>query len=230
MRGARLACVNKGAARVETTKVEVGQLFGALVDQVRKNPATTIIAIVILIAGNLALDRLGQTSSLAPEGFLSLGVQLYVTRSALGRTGLLTDGAKPRLWSFWGMSIVTSIAILAGCVLLLIPGLYLSARWFLAGPAIIAEDLSAGEGMRVSAELTRPSIWHVAGAIFLLLGCGFGAGIIPLLFYPDNGAPIAVQLFSDTCIFATSVSSWLMAVGAYGMVSHRGQHLAEVFA
>jgi hypothetical protein len=215
---------------VETTKVEVGQLFGALAEQVRRNIATTLIAVAILVAGNLALDRLGETSSLAPSGFLSLGVQLYVTRAALGRAGLLTQGAKARLWSFWGMSIVTSIAILAGCVLLLIPGLYLAARWFLAGPAIIAEDLSAGEGMRESAELTRSSIWHIGGALLLLYGCGFGAGLVPLTFYPDNGAPIVVQAFSYVCIFATSISAWLMAVGAYAMLSHRGQRLAEVFA
>jgi hypothetical protein len=215
---------------VEDTRVDVGKLFGVLAEQLRQNGLVAAIAVMILVAGNLALDGLGATSSMAPAGFLSLAVQLHVTRSALSRAGQLSTQSKSKFLSFWGMNIVTSIAILLGCLLLLIPGLYLAARWSVAGPAIIAEDLSAGGGMRVSWERTRATAWHLAGAFLIVFGGAFVAAMVPSFLYSENRAPVVVQIISYLFIFGGTVCGWLMAVGAYGLLSGRQESLAQVFA
>jgi membrane-anchored glycerophosphoryl diester phosphodiesterase (GDPDase) len=70
-----------------------------------------------------------------------------------------------------------------GCVLLLLPGIYLAARWMIAAPAIIGEDLSARAGMRESWERTRDSVWPIAGALVIVVGRGFVAAMIPVMVY-----------------------------------------------
>jgi hypothetical protein len=210
--------------------LDVGRLFGALVEQVRQNMLTLVGWTVALTASNLALDQFSKSGSFAGAGFMSLIAQYLVTRSALRRSGLLAGEGANRFGSFWGMNIITGLTILLGSVLLIIPGLYLAARWFIAGPAILAEDMTAGEGMRESWEMMKPSAWHVVGAVLLLYGCGYGLGILPLFFFPADDAPLGIEAISYLALSATSVLGWLMAVGTYQLVSHRNPSLAEVFA
>ena len=215
---------------MDDTKVDVGDLLAALAEQLRENKVTALSAIVILIAGNLALDKYSSTS-FAPAGFLSLAMQIFVTRGALQRTGLIGSKAPAKFLSLWGMTIVSSIAILLGCVLLLLPGIYLAARWMIAAPAIIGEDLSAGAGMRESWERTRDSVWPIAGALVIVVGGGFVAAMIPVMVYGEGQEPSIATAIGYLLAFTGSVSGWLMAVGAYQMLSGHGQdELAEVFA
>jgi Membrane domain of glycerophosphoryl diester phosphodiesterase len=210
--------------------LDVGELFGALGEQVRANPVITVLAIVCLTIGNLALDQASKSGSFAAAGIMSLVGQYYVTRSALNRSGLLPDGFRGKFGSFWGMNIITGVLILLGCVLLIVPGLFLAARWFVAGPTILAEEKSAGEGMSESWELMKDSTWHVVGALLVLYAVGIGLGVVPDLFFPSDHVPLAAQAVSYLFIFTASVLSWLMSVGAYQLVARRNQTLAEVFA
>src|SRR5688572_25368634 len=128
---------------MEPVKLDVGQLFGAMGEEVQRNIAAIGIAVVVLIVGNLAMDRwLPGTSSFTAAGILSLAVQYGLTRHALDRAGLLPKGAPSRFGSLWGMSIVTGLLCLFGFILLILPGVYMVARWMLAAPIILAEDKS----------------------------------------------------------------------------------------
>src|SRR3954453_12780051 len=106
-------------------------MFGALVEQVRRNPLVIILAVAGLTAANLGLDQLAENGpgNFFPSGLMSLAAQYYVTRAALGRAGLPPERGASRFGSFWGMNILTGLAILVGCILLVLPGLYLLARW-----------------------------------------------------------------------------------------------------
>src|SRR4051794_28799110 len=172
----------------EQVRIETGQLFAGLLGEARDNVPLALVAIAAVAAGNYAIDQ-APTGSFAASGFLSLIAQYFVTRFALGRAGLLPDNAG-RFGSFWGMCIVTGIAIALGFVLFIIPGLYLAARWFIAAPAILAGDKSVGDGMSESWEVLKDSVWHIVGASALLYGCGFAIGLAPLFFFPEDNIPL----------------------------------------
>ena len=210
--------------------VDVGQLFGELANQLRRNVAVAIGAVGAMTAASLAIETYAQSSAMFVEGFVSLIAQYYVTRFALSAADLLPPDAPGRFGSFWGMNIITNICIVLGCVLFVLPGAYLAARWFVAGPIILAEDKTAGEGMSESWEIMRESVWRLVGALLVLFVFGFGAAFLPFFFYPENAVPMAVQALSSLCLSATSVLGWLMAVGAYGLVAGRERSLEEVFA
>src|SRR3954453_20442925 len=66
-------------------------MFGALVEQVRRNPLVIILAVAGLTAANLGLDQLAENGpgNFFPSGLMSLAAQYYVTRAALDRAGEL---------------------------------------------------------------------------------------------------------------------------------------------
>jgi hypothetical protein len=216
----------------EGVSVDVGEMFGALGEQVRGNALTIILAVAGLTAANLALDQLSKDGSgtFFLSGLTALGAQYYVTRAALDRAGFLPEGRPGRFGSFWGMNILTGLAILVGCILLVLPGLYLLARWLIAAPVILAEDKTAGEGMRESWEMMGGSAWQAVGAVLVLYVCGFALALGPLLLFEVDSTPMAVQVVSYIVLFGTTVSGWLMAVGVYAMVAQRHRSLEEVFA
>ena len=211
-------------------RLDTSQLFTALREQVRNNFAGFLTAVVCLVLAQLFADNYMQRSSFFFSSMISLFAQYYITRTALMRAGVMIDGVGNKFFSFWGMSIISGLLILLGCVLLIIPGVYLAARWFVAGPALIAEDKTATEGMTESWELLQPSVWHVAGALVVLYGCGFGLGALPFFLVPEESAPLSIQAISALFMTTTSVLGWLMSVGIYTAVAHPERTLEEVFA
>lgn len=210
--------------------LDVGQLFGELANQLRSNALLAISAVVVMAIASLAIETYVQAGSMILEGFVNLIAQYYVSRFALSAAGLLPADAPGRFGSYWGMNIITNIAIVVGTLLLTLPGVYLGARWFIATPIILAEDKTAGEGMSDSWEIMQPSVWSLVGAILVLGVIGFGAAFVPFFLYGDQPIPLSVQAFSSLCLSATSVLGWLMAVGAYRLVARPERSLEEVFA
>jgi len=81
---------------------------------------------------------------------------------------------------FWlrlfGLGIVVVLFIVGGLILLIVPGLIMIRRYFLAPYIMIDKDLSIGEAMRRSAALTKPyrwKVWGIIGVMFLLSLPGF---------------------------------------------------------
>lgn len=55
-----------------------------------------------------------------------------------------------------------------GLILLIVPGVYLWARWFLSAQAVVAEDLGPVEGMQRSSELVKDQWWRIFGTAFVI--------------------------------------------------------------
>ena len=73
----------------------------------------------------------------------------------------------PLVLAAWGVSILAML----GTILLVVPGIMIWTALAIVGPAIVAERLGAGAGMRRSRELTKGRRWSVFGAIFLTAIC-----------------------------------------------------------
>ena len=69
----------------------------------------------------------------------------------------------PLVLAAWGVSILAML----GFILLVVPGLMIWTALAVVGPAIVAERLGAGAGMRRSSELTKGRRWSVFGAILV---------------------------------------------------------------
>ena len=78
-----------------------------------------------------------------------------------------------------GATILYLLAIILGFILLIIPGIYLSVRLYLAAQAAVVDDRSPGDALRRSAELVKGRWWQTFGRL-LLAGIVFGLVTAPL--------------------------------------------------
>jgi hypothetical protein len=68
-----------------------------------------------------------------------------------------------------GLGIVFAIAVGAGFVLLIVPGVILALMWSVAVPALVVENTGVFGSLSRSAELTKGSRWKILGVFFVLL-------------------------------------------------------------
>jgi len=76
-------------------------------------------------------------------------------------------------------ALVTTIGILAGTIALIIPGLFLLARWALVVPLIVLDGDSWRAALSRSNDLVRGRTWSVAGIFVLLTVIGFALAVVP---------------------------------------------------
>ena len=76
--------------------------------------------------------------------------------------------SKLRLGSLFGTSFVSGLAILAGLVLFIVPGILIGALWSLHQPVIVREGVGLSESLSRSWSLVRPQMWSVA-AVWLIV-------------------------------------------------------------
>ncbi|MEH6661655.1 MAG: hypothetical protein V7679_08415 [Parasphingorhabdus sp.] len=91
-----------------------------------------------------------------------------------------------------GLGILMTLGIMAGMILLIIPGLILALMWIVASPVMMAEDKGIIDSLKRSAELTKGSKrWIVLlFVVYIILSSILGMLMIPFVF----AGPIAVML------------------------------------
>ena len=76
--------------------------------------------------------------------------------------------AARRLPAIAATVFLTSVATLLGCILLVLPGIYVGVRLYFSTQAVMAEGFGAGEGMERSWELVKGSFWRTFGILILV--------------------------------------------------------------
>ena len=144
-----------------------------------------LVALVFLVPAELAVAHAQEDS----QGF---GIAAYVALGLVGYTwvyGALVATIARRVRSPlepYGRTVdrlpalvvtncVAGLATLLALLLLIVPGLLLSARWSAAGPLIVLEGLGPFKALETSNGLVRGRTWQVVGAslLALLIGIGF---------------------------------------------------------
>lgn len=209
-------------------KLTVGEIFGQLGMLLRDNSGIVLACIVGLTLLNLLLDRAGSNSgSTFFAGIASFFAQYMLTTKALDRLNLRESSG--RVIAFWGINLLSNLGIILGFVLLIIPGLFLAARWTAANAALLAEDEGVTSALGRSWAMTAPSTWPIVGALLVLFvpACvvGFGIGIALYAI-----SPVVGTLVMYVCLFGAVILSWLMGVAIYSLLQSKTEVLAEVFA
>jgi hypothetical protein len=83
----------------------------------------------------------------------------------------------PSAFRVFGTSFLLSIAILAGMIMFVIPGLWLATLWIVAVPAAIVEELDPVAAARRSSQLTRGNRWPALVLVVLSVAAGLGLGL-----------------------------------------------------
>lgn len=66
-----------------------------------------------------------------------------------------------------GALLLAACAVMLGMLALIVPGIYLSVRLYVAVPAVVVEGAGSVEALRRSWALTAERFWHVLGVVLL---------------------------------------------------------------
>src|SRR5215210_3937878 len=120
---------------------------------------------------------------------------------------------QPRLPAIIPAGLIAAIAIFAGLLLLIVPGLYLLTIWLLIIPVIVLEGRSAGESFGRSRELVKGHGWTVFGvsaitvAVMLVASIILGIVTAPL---DDKVGNFVRDVVSNTLVAPFAAVTWTL--------------------
>jgi hypothetical protein len=116
--------------------------------------------------------------------------------------------ALPFLAPAIGAVALAAVGIGAGLILLIVPGVYLAVRWYLAAVVVTVEGVAPVAALRRSAELVEGAWWATFGRILLAaLAFGFVALVGQLLAAATGSGALFVSLLAITQAVAVSLSA-----------------------
>lgn len=97
----------------------------------------------------------------------------------------------------FALTIVVSLAVAIGLVLLIVPGIFLTVMWFVATPVMVIERRGLRDALTRSADLTRGRRWVILGLYLLMivLTVSLGFAAVALLAFLE---PTWLTLWLET--------------------------------
>jgi len=136
--------------------------------------------------------------------------------------GELLKSISPKLLPLLGLTIVLSILISIGLVLLIIPGIIMLLVWFVAVPVLIIEDKGVFESMSRSGELTKSNRWRIFGLMVVVYVAVFVVFLIAALI----AAALPILGLIAFVVLAVIVYPWIAVVVPtvyYALAGAKGQ-------
>lgn len=211
--------------------------FGGVVSQfgrvVISRPGLILATLFLITAGFSVFDLLNKKGAVVfPSLIVNVVVQYYFVEALLGKAAT-SEGKTGKYGSLFLAGLLASLGIVAGLILLILPGIFLAARWSLSTPFIIAEGLSGSDALTASWKTTAESRWPLF-AIFLLGTVGlvlafFGIGVLEaVLALQEDGIVASVIANFMTSLWV--VGGWVLGVAIYRGLRPAENALEEVFA
>jgi hypothetical protein len=115
-----------------------------------------------------------------------------------------------RFFPLLAVSLIASLAVLTGMVLLIVPGIILVTVWFVAGAACVGEQLHPIESLKRSQALTKGFRWRIFAIYAIVLVGGF---MISEMLKPV--VPMAMAYNVDYITFKIIIMLEYIWVGIY---------------
>jgi hypothetical protein len=215
-------------------RFDAGKILSDTAALLGAHPRPALIALLLLVVPSAAIDT---QASADAAGFnvlvsiMNIVAQYQVTQAVLrGENLLAADRPAGRAGSFFGVALLSGLAIGFGMLLLILPGLYLYARWAIAVPAVIGEGQMTTEALATSMERTRGHVVPIMIAFAVLNLPSVAAIALMFTAYPEGVGSLPVALFANTLFFGAFVACWYCAVAVYRLTGAPEQRLEDVFA
>ncbi len=192
-------------------ELKIGVLINKTLDVLEKNWATVLLFIVVIGAINAGMTYLGQsrtavTQQLGLTGMAIIAgvlVNYFLIGILLKKTGFKDKGEGGHIVPFFGLSILYTLGVGLGFVLIIIPGLIVMARWSVAQPLFISRGGGVMESLGQSWNQTR-------GNEFPIIIAGLAMTII--FFAISFAAPSFLGEESILGLVVSQVSAAVMTV------------------
>lgn len=155
-------------------------------------------------------------------GFLTV----VVGQAVLGRPvsfGGAWSHLRPRLLPLLALTVLYTLLVIVGTLLVIVPGIWLWVLYALATPAMVLESASIGTAFRRSRELVSGMWWRTFGILLLAsLLAGVAAAILGLPFSLAGGLigrSTGSLLPSTTALLLSSIGATISATITYPVIA-----------
>ncbi len=218
-----------------TQKISVGEILSAWIAAIGRHGSVCLLAGgLIAVVGTLMDTALGERGGQLVASITSFFIGYHFVEYVLARDFGARIG-KRRYGSAFIAGILGLLGICAGIVVLIVPGLYIAARWSLANALVIGEGLDGTESLRESWRRTESHAWTILicylllGLVFLGGAIGFGV-VIALAGGPAFEGSFAASLVGNALSGALSVIAGLLGCALYGLIGKPTAALDDVFS
>ncbi|PNU05307.1 hypothetical protein [Novosphingobium guangzhouense] len=174
-----------------------------------------------------ASDMVSPTTTIFVGSIVALIFDYAVLQRLLGHWG-----ERWRLGSLFVAQLLSGLGIMLGFVLLVLPGLFLMARWSLVPAFIIVEDNRSQESLSSSWTATA-DCWLPIAIAYAINAAILGAVLVGLEVGQDYVAdfpPLAVSVTPNLFTAVYSIVASLVAVAAFRLSRSEASDLDNVFA
>jgi membrane-anchored glycerophosphoryl diester phosphodiesterase (GDPDase) len=137
------------------------------------------------------------------------GAMIFYTYRSLTRNqvtvGQAFNQANRRLLQLIGVYIMCFLLVLAGCIALIIPGLYVSYRLMFSLYATVIDNSSVSDSLSSSWELTKGRWWLVFRSYLLIVFAAFVPIVLIVILISSTGNLLASKLVGNVLGFLAGV-------------------------
>lgn len=216
-------------------KVSVGDILSAWIAAIGRHAPVCLLAggligITTILSDMIFGETIGGLVGTIPTFFIGYHLVEYV----LARDFRTATGQR-RYLDLFVSALLTLFGTAFGLILLIIPGFYLAARWSLASPLVIGEDLGAVSAMSESWRRTKGSAgtilvcYLLLGLVFIGGAIAFGA-IVALVGGLGADNSFVASLGGNMLGGAIGAIANLMSCALYGLIGKPTGALDDVFS
>jgi hypothetical protein len=191
----------------------------ALADGPDADPPTAVRLTTLLLSG-FVLPALVTA--------LNVSVVMGLARGEQPSVGEAFRRALPAIPRALGAVALAAAGVALGTVALIIPGIYLAIRWYVAAQVAVVEGLSGRRALARSTELTRGRWWNVF-VLVLVTGLAFGlVGAVLPAIVGGSSAPLYVTATIIGQSLALSLTADAGTLLYFDLRARRGEPWAPV--
>ena len=164
-------------ATVVTRDLKIGAIIDKTLGVLERSavPALIYFAALSVVNGAITYFTLPMIAPLQTlaiqllQMVVSIVAGYLLLDAMLRKTGLFSRKGEDAFLTFFGLSLLSGIAVSIGMILLIIPGLFLIARWSIAQPLVVARGDGVMKALGESWERTRGNEFQILIAMLALL-------------------------------------------------------------
>lgn len=205
----------------------VGDLLGEMGFVARQHLPFLGLVGILQVATYTASDMVSPTASIFIGGAVGLVFDYAVLQRLLGHWG-----ERWRLGSLFVAQLLSGLGIMFGFLLLVLPGLFLMARWSLVPAFIIVEDNRSQESLSSSWSATA-QCWLPIAVAYAINAAILGSALVALEFGQEQFAqlpPFAAAVTPNLFAAFYGIVASLVAVAAFRLSRTEASDLDNVFA
>ena len=209
-----------------------GEIFAATWQLIRRHPTPAVAAVTFPVGMTAALDWAWGLDRFPVDSLIVILVQFWVTRLLIDARGLRAAEGGGGPLAFIGAALLSGLGIGLGIIALVVPGLLLAARWFVALPMVVANGAGPGSALTDSWDLVKGNTLQVLGVVVFLT---LPSLALTAALYMKADSPLASSLtvpgFAAVLLLnVAAVAGWYAAVAYFEMRGAPRHRLTEIFA